>query len=81
MCAQYQDRDMCPGLKNQQRVVIMCAEVLPWRCHRSLIADAEIVRNVVVWGIMNKTTVHQYTLTTFSNIDRNKKPIQIYYQE
>ncbi len=31
-----------------QRVVIMCAEALPWRCHRSLIADALLARGIEV---------------------------------
>lgn len=42
---------------------IMCAEAVPWRCHRSLVADALTVRGVVVRDIMDaeKTTMHQMT--------------------
>src|SRR6185312_1035753 len=31
-------------MKGRKKVAIMCVEAVPWRCHRSLIADAEIVR-------------------------------------
>lgn len=42
------------------RTVIMCAEALPWRCHRSLIADALVVRAITVEHIMgmHSTRVH-----------------------
>ncbi len=36
------------------KVAIMCAEAVPWRYHRSLIADAEIVHHYIVWEIMSK---------------------------
>ena len=36
-------------IKGKQKVAIMCAEAVPWRCHRSLIADAEIVRGITVY--------------------------------
>ncbi|KTD24256.1 DUF488 domain-containing protein [Legionella maceachernii] len=57
----------------------MCAEALPWRCHRSLIADAEIARHYVVWEIISKTSVKRHQLTDFAVINRKKRPIQIYY--
>ena len=57
----------------------MCAEAVPWRCHRSLIADAEIVRHYIVWEIMSKTSVRLHTLTSFAVVNRKKRPIQIYY--
>ena len=36
----------CIELAKRERVVLMCAEAVPWRCHRSLIADALIVRRI-----------------------------------
>ncbi|HVV69045.1 MAG TPA: DUF488 domain-containing protein [Patescibacteria group bacterium] len=66
-------------IKNRDGVVIMCAEAVPWRCHRSLIADAEAVRNITVLEIISKTSVHVHKLTNFAVINRNKKPIQIIY--
>jgi uncharacterized protein (DUF488 family) len=66
-------------IKEKARVAIMCAEAVPWRCHRSLIADAEIVRHLVVWEIMSKTSIRAHKLTAFAVINREKRPIQIYY--
>lgn len=60
-------------------IAIMCAEALPWRCHRSLIADAELIRDITVDHIMNKNTANPHQLTTFAHVDNTKKPIQIYY--
>lgn len=66
-------------LKSKNKVVIMCAEAVPWRCHRSLIADAELVRGITVLDIMSKTTLHPHSLTPFAVVNRTKRPIQIYY--
>lgn len=43
--------------------VIMCAEAVPWRCHRSLIGDALLARGIAVEDIMSATnrTPHKYT--------------------
>jgi uncharacterized protein (DUF488 family) len=68
-------------IKESQRVAIMCAEAVPWRCHRSLIADAEIARHYIVWEIISKNSVHLHKLTDFAVINRKKKPIQIYYPQ
>ena len=48
-------------------IVIMCAEAVPWRCHRSLIADALIIRNFLVYDIIN-TTRKIHKLTSFARI-------------
>ncbi|KTD18312.1 DUF488 domain-containing protein [Legionella jordanis] len=58
---------------------IMCAEAVPWRCHRSLIADAEIIRHIPVYHIMNENTANKHKLTSFAVVNRNHRPIQIYY--
>ena len=39
-----QSHDELAQLANQERIVSMRAEAVPWRCHRSLIADALLVR-------------------------------------
>ena len=48
----------------------MCAEAVPWRCHRSLIAGAEIVRHCVLLEIMSNTPAHPHQLTNFAVINR-----------
>lgn len=68
-------------IKSSKRVAIMCAEAVPWRCHRSLIADAEVIRHFSVWEILSKTSIRAHTLTRFAVVNRKKKPIQIYYPE
>jgi uncharacterized protein (DUF488 family) len=56
-------------LAKQERVAIMCAEAVPWRCHRSLIADALVVHGIRVEEIINTTRLQAHTLTPFSKVD------------
>lgn len=67
------------SLKNKRKIAIMCAEALPWRCHRSLIADAEIIRGIKVLDIMSKTNLHKHELTSFAKVDRTRRPMKLYY--
>jgi hypothetical protein len=55
-------------LANQERIVLMCAEAVPWRCHRSLIADALLVRGIRVENIMSLTSRTVHTLAPFAKI-------------
>ena len=55
-----------------RRIVIMCAEAVPWRCHRSLIADALAARGITVEHIMSKTSRKQHTYTPFARIENEK---------
>ena len=52
----------------QDRIALMCAEALPWRCHRSLIADALLVRGVRTEDIMSATRRQVHTLTPFAQV-------------
>ena len=47
----------------------MCAEAVPWRCHRSLIADALTVRGVPVVEILSETKWQKHELTSFARVD------------
>src|SRR5512137_1294326 len=42
-------------LAKQDRIAVMCAEAVPWRCHRSLIADALLVRGIQTEDILSAT--------------------------
>ncbi len=53
----------------EKRTAIMCAEAVPWRCHRSLIGDALLVRNIEVVDIMNEKASRPHALTPFAQID------------
>jgi len=50
-------------------LAIMCAEALPWRCHRSLISDALAVRGIEVRHIMSPTSCFTHTLTSWARVD------------
>ena len=55
-------------LASQDRIALMCAEAVPWRCHRSLIADALLVRGIRVEDIMSATRRQAHTLTPFAKV-------------
>lgn len=50
----------------QFHTAIMCAEAVPWRCHRSLIADMLTVRGWTVRHIVNRNEARVHSLTTFA---------------
>ena len=50
------------------RCVLMCAEAVPWRCHRSLIADALLVHGIHTADIMSPTRLQTHTLTSFAKV-------------
>jgi uncharacterized protein (DUF488 family) len=50
-------------------VAIMCAEAVPWRCHRSLIGDALVVRGVEVLDIMSEKSAKPHALTPFAHLE------------
>jgi uncharacterized protein (DUF488 family) len=51
------------------RTAIMCAEAVPWRCHRSLVADALEVRGVAAVEIMTQTHYRMHALTPFAHVE------------
>ena len=54
------------ALAQKRRIAIMCAEAVPWRCHRQLLADAFSVRGLSVRHIMDDGC-HEHKLPTFAN--------------
>ena len=52
----------------QSQIALMCAEAVPWRCHRSLIADALLVRGIRTEDIMSATRRQIHTLTPFAQV-------------
>jgi uncharacterized protein (DUF488 family) len=51
---------------------IMCAEAVPWRCHRSLIADALMSRGWTVLDIMTEQRATPHTLTPFAKVGNGR---------
>jgi len=60
------------GLGKEKRIAIMCAEALPWRCHRSLIGDALLIRNIWVENILNEKTSKPHRLTPWAKVDGHR---------
>lgn len=56
-------------MANERTTAIMCAEAVPWRCHRSMIGDALIARGVTVIDIFDAKTSKEETLTPFAKVD------------
>lgn len=50
----------------EKPTAIMCAEAVPWRCHRSLVGDALVVRDIRVRDIISETSTKDHTLTSFA---------------
>jgi uncharacterized protein (DUF488 family) len=57
------------AVASEEHVALMCAEAVPWRCHRSLIADALVVHGVHVEEITSATRRQVHTLTPFAKVD------------
>ena len=60
------------GIAEEKNVAIMCAEAVPWRCHRSLIGDALLARGVEVRDIMSATSIKPHALTRFARVDGHR---------
>ena len=56
-------------LTKLERIAIMCAEAVPWRCHRSLIADGLLARGIEVREITSATRSQPHTLTPWGKIN------------
>lgn len=61
--------DALVALGREARTAIMCAEAVPWRCHRSLVADALAVRDVPVVEILSATNWRNHALTRFARVE------------
>ena len=54
-------------------IVIMCAEALPWRCHRRLISDYLSAMDIIVYNIiddLHKASLHK--ITSFASLKKGK---------
>ena len=62
-------------LAEKKRCALMCAEAVPWRCHRSLICDALTVKKWKAFHIQSKKTAKRHKKTPFLRV---KKGVLIY---
>ena len=51
---------------------VMCAEAVPWQCHRQLVADALVARGVEVRHILSITGAPLHTLTDFALVEQGR---------
>lgn len=56
-------------LARDKSCALMCAEAVPWRCHRSLVADALLVRGVHVDDIIDARQRRPHKLTPFARVE------------
>jgi len=56
-------------MSRQKRVAIMCAEAVPWRCHRSLVADALNIHGIPVVEILSEGSYREHKLTPFAHVE------------
>jgi uncharacterized protein (DUF488 family) len=55
-------------LTERAPTALMCAEAVPWRCHRSLVADALVVRGIHVLEIVSAAPPKEHVLTPFAHV-------------
>ena len=69
------------ALTRENTVAIMCAEAVPRRCHRSLISDALLVRQVNVEHILTKDNVIKHQLSGWAKVEGTKITYPLYTKE
>lgn len=56
------------AMGQKERLAFMCAEAVPWRCHRSLIADALEARGIPVFQIMSRVSAPRHEITPWAKV-------------
>ena len=56
-------------LCEEKQCAVMCAEAVPWRCHRSLLADALVARGIGVEHILSRSRCDAHSLTPFARVE------------
>ena len=69
------------ALSRENRLALMCAEALPWRCHRSFISDALVVRHVKVEHIIGKDSIFNHELNEMANVEGTKITYPLFTKE
>ena len=61
--------DQLVEIAAKTQTVIMCAEAVPWRCHRSLVGDALLIRKIPVVDILSEKSSRPHKLTPFAQVE------------
>ena len=66
------------ALARENCLTLMCAEALPWRCHRSLISDALIARHVKVLHIISTTSAITHQVSELAQLEGTRITYPLY---
>ncbi len=69
------------ALARENCLALMCAEALPWKCHRNLISDALVARNIKVLHIISKTDTITHHLNEVAHVEGTKVTYPLYPKE
>jgi uncharacterized protein (DUF488 family) len=69
------------ALARENCLALMCAEALPWRCHRSLISDALVVRHVKVEHILSATSCIRHELNEMAHVEGTQITYPLFAKE
>jgi uncharacterized protein (DUF488 family) len=68
-------------LAKENCLAVMCAEALPWRCHRNLISDALVARHVKVLHIISKNDTVTHQLNELAHVEGTKVTYPLFSKE
>jgi len=68
-------------LAKENCLAVMCAEALPWSCHRNLISDVLVVRRIQVLHIINKDSVIKHQLNELAHVEGTKVSYPLFTSE
>jgi hypothetical protein len=60
-------------------LAVMCAEALPWRCHRNLLSDSVLIRGIPVFHILGNGKLKPHALPDFARVDADASPPRLIY--
>jgi uncharacterized protein (DUF488 family) len=69
------------ALSRENRLALMCAEALPWRCHRSLISDALVVRHIKVEHIIGKDSIINHEINEMAYVEGTRITYPLFTKE
>lgn len=69
------------ALARENCLAVMCAEALPWRCHRNLISDALVVRRIRVEHIISKSSTISHQLNELAHVEGTKITYPLFSKE
>ena len=69
------------ALAKENRLALMCAEALPWRCHRSLISDALVIRHIKVEHIISPTSCINHQLNEMAQVEGTRITYPLFTKE